>query len=137
MSRDELSPVQALVLGVVMGALDRLEREEAVLADVKAVTDEQGFTDTILASGSVTGERLVVSVVPAVVSPAQEQHLQRLAALEDGDWMQPKDGRSLPALLALERLGLVEHPSSGWGAWRATSAGRRWLDRKIPRPPNV
>jgi hypothetical protein len=136
-SRPELSPTQALVLGVVMGALDKLGREEGVLTDVDPVTDEQGFTDTVLATDSGSGERLVVRVVPAVVSAAQERHLRRLAALEDGDWMQPKDGRGLPALLALERLGLVEHPESGWGAWRITPAGRRWVDRKIPRPPSV
>jgi hypothetical protein len=133
-SRPELGPVQALVLGAFLGTLTKLEREEGVLTDVEPVTDEQGFTDTILASAD--GERLVVRVRPASVSPAQERHLRQLAALDDG-WFQPNDGRGLPAFLALERLGLAEHPDSGWGAWRITPAGRRWVDRKIPRPPGV
>jgi hypothetical protein len=61
-TRPELGPVQALVLGAVLGTLTKLEGEEGVLADVKPVTDEQGFTDTILAAGSTGGERLVVRV---------------------------------------------------------------------------
>jgi Arc/MetJ family transcription regulator len=131
-TRPELGPVQALLLGAILGTMTKLDDEEGVLSDVMPVTDEQGFTDTVLATGA-RGERLVVSVRPASVSPAQERHLRRLA--EGDGWTQPKDQRGLPALLALEGLGLAEHPASGWGAWRITHAGRRWLEgRDDDRP---
>ena len=125
MSRDELGPVQALLLGAILGSMTKLEDEEGVLSDVKPVTDGQGFTDTLLATGA-KGERLVVSVRPATLSLAQERHLRRLNR-EGDDWTLLNDQRTGPALRALEGLGLAEHPPSEWGAWRITRAGRSWL----------
>ena len=78
MSRPELSPDQAILLGSVLATLTKLA-PIGVLKSVEPVTDEQGWTDTILMTG-VDGERLVLRLtthdVAEVLEPPEPDRLR-------------------------------------------------------------
>lgn len=60
-----MTELQALITGLIAGQLAKTsDEEDLVLIDVDIVMDDNGYTNQILVTGRVSGERLLVTVEP-------------------------------------------------------------------------
>ena len=78
MSRPELTSAQAILLGSILATLVKLT-PVGILEEVEPVTDEQGWTDTILMKETL-GDRLVLRLtthdVAEVLEPPEPDRLR-------------------------------------------------------------